>query len=171
MMRHILTTPSLRMTNIEPAPAKPIDDLLVKKVKALCAEGYRHYDNKAYKEALRLFYKAWTSLPKPQTDYEAGGWVLTAIGDCYFRTELWEQGRESLSSALHCPNAKGNPFIHLRLGQCLWEQGKHDVAVEHLEQAYMNSGSKLFQTESPKYLIAAMENIASDAAKGGLQSN
>lgn len=165
MMRHILTIASLYMTTQEPSQEKPVDDLLAKKVKALCAEGYRHYDNKEYKEALRFFYKAWTALPKPQTNHEQGGWVLTAIGDCYFRSGQWEQGRESLSSALHCPNTRGNPFIHLRLGQCLFELGKHDVAVEHLEQAYMNSGSKLFQNESPKYLIAAMENVAADALR------
>jgi tetratricopeptide (TPR) repeat protein len=168
MMQEILAKMSLLMTNTD---ADPIDDLLIKKVKALCAEGYRHYDNKEYKEALRFFYKAWTALPKPQANYEQGGWVLTAIGDCYFRSGQWEQGRESLSSALHCPNMKGNPFIHLRLGQCLFELGKRDVACEHLEQAYMNSGSKLFQSELPKYLMAAMENIAADAASEDKQGN
>jgi len=163
MMDHLLVILSAM------APVQdPITDLLIRKIKVLCAEGYRHYDNRQYKEALRLFYMAWTALPKPQTDYEQGGWVLTAIGDCYFRTEQWEQGRESLSSALHCPHMRGNPFIHLRLGQCLLELGKKEVACEHLEQAYMNGGSKLFQNEAPKYLIAAMENVAADAAKGDL---
>jgi len=168
MMPTFLTTMSLLMTTTESSHIKPIDDLLIKKVKILCAEGYRHYDNKEYKEALRLFYKAWTALPKPQANYEQGGWVLTAIGDCYFRCGQWEQGRESLSSALHCPTMMGNPFIHLRLGQCLFELGKQDIASEHLEQAYMNSGSKLFQNESPKYLVAAMANVTSDAAKEDL---
>lgn len=134
-----------------------LDALLVKKVKVLCAEGYRLYDTNNFKEALRLFYKAWTALPKPQTEHQEAGWVLTAIGDCYFKTAQWEQGCESLQSALLCPNMRGNPFIHLRLGQCLYEIGKQDTACEHLEQAYLNGGSKLFQNETPKYLVAAMQ--------------
>jgi len=135
---------------------------LIRKIKALCAEGYRLYDEKNYKEALRFFYKAWTLIPKPQTDNAEAGWVLTAIGDCYFRTGQWEQGRESLASALRCPHMLGNPFIHLRLGQCLHELGKPEVATEHLELAYLNGGSKLFQNEAPKYLMAAMVNVTAE---------
>ena len=134
-----------------------LDEMLIKKIKALCAEGYRLYDSDNHKEALRLFYKAWTALPKPQTEHEEAGWVLTAIGDCYFQTSQWEQGQESLNSAIHCPNMKGNPFIHLRLGQCLYELGQEERACVHLEQAYLNGGSKLFQNETPKYLVAAMQ--------------
>ena len=62
----------------------------------------------------------------------------------------------------------GAERVHLRLGQCLLELGNRNVACEHLEQAYMNGGSKLFQNEAPKYLIAAMENVAADAAKEDL---
>ena len=134
-----------------------LDDGQVSQIKALCAEGYRLYDEGNYKDALRLFYKAWTDLPKPQTDHEEAGWVLTAIGDCYFRTSQWAQGRESLNSALHCPGMKGNPFIHLRLGQCLYELDKPNDAIKHLEIAYLNGGSKLFQNEAPKFLMAAMQ--------------
>lgn len=139
-----------------------LDPTLIRKIKALCAEGYRLYDQQAYKDALRLFYKAWTLFPKPQTDNPEAGWVLTAIGDSYFRSGQWEQGRESLASALRCPHMAGNPFIHLRLGQCLYELDKREVAIEHLELAYLNGGSKLFQNEAPKYLVAAMENVSAD---------
>lgn len=139
-----------------------LDALLVKKIKALCAEGYRLYDLQEFKESLRFFYKAWTAIPKPQTQHTEAGWVLTAIGDCYFRTQQWDQGRESLTSALQCPKMEGNPFIHLRLGQCLYEMERQEVAREHLELAYMNGGSKLFQNEAPKYLVCAMEHITAE---------
>jgi tetratricopeptide (TPR) repeat protein len=142
-----------------------LDEQQTHEIKCLCAEGYRLYDENNYKEALRLFYKAWTDIPKPQTDHEEAGWVLTAIGDCYFRTEQWAQGQESLTSALHCPNMKGNPFIHLRLGQCLLELNRPNDAVEHLEQAYLNGGSKLFSNELPKYLMAAMQGDISPPEK------
>lgn len=139
-----------------------LDILLTKKIKVLCAEGYRLYDLGEYKDALRLFYKAWTTVPKPQNTYREAGWVLTAIGDCYFRTGQWDQGRESLTTALQCPHMMGNPFIHLRLGQCLYEMGRMESANEHLEQAYMNGGSKLFQNEAPKYLVMAMQHVTAN---------
>ena len=139
-----------------------LDPSLVKKIKTLCAEGYRLYDQHDYKEALRLFYKAWMAVPKPQTEHVEAGWVLTAIGDCYFRTQQWDQGRESLTSALQCPKMDGNPFIHLRLGQCLYEMERTESAREHLEIAYMNGGSKLFQNEAPKFLICAMEHVTGE---------
>ena len=135
-----------------------ISDKLTEKIKSLCSKGYVLYDKEQYREALRLFYQAWTLLPKPQTDHEQAGWVLTAIGDCYFKTEQWEQGKQSLTSALHCPNLKDNPFIHLRLGQCLLElEGKENAQI-YLRQAYNKGGRDLFQDEAPKYLVAAMEN-------------
>lgn len=139
-----------------------LDKQTLKKIKVLCAEGYRLYDLAEYKDALRMFYKAWTAVPKPQNEHTEGGWVLTAIGDCYFRTGQWDQGRESLTTALQCPHMMGNPFIHLRLGQCLYEMGRMEAANEHLEQAYMNGGSKLFQNEAPKYLVAAMQHVSPD---------
>lgn len=139
-----------------------LDPSLIRKIKALCAEGYRLYDQEVFKDALRRFYQAWTLIPKPQTDNIEAGWVLTAIGDCYFRSGQWDQGRESLASALRCPGMMGNPFIHLRLGQCLYELGIQDSATEHLELAYINAGSKLFQNEAPKYLISAMKNISAE---------
>ena len=133
-----------------------LNEGLIRKIRHICSEGYGLYDKGHYKEALREFYKAWTLIPKPQTDNEEAGWVLTAIGDCYFRNEQWEQGRESLNSALHCPHMKGNPFIHLRLGQCLYELNDKEAACDHLQQAYLNGGRKLFQNEAPKYLIEAL---------------
>jgi tetratricopeptide (TPR) repeat protein len=141
-----------------------LDAELVKKIKTLCAGGYRLYDKGDYKAALRQFYTALMSIPKPHTQHAEAGWVLTAIGDSYFRTKQWDQGREALASALQCPGVQGNPFVHLRLGQCLLEMQRKAVACEHLELAYLNGGRKFFRSEAPKYLMAAMEQIVNDPA-------
>lgn len=119
-----------------------------------CAEGYARYDQGAFKDALRLFYQAWLLLPKPQTDYEAAGWVLTAIGDTYFRMSQYEQGREALESALYCPRADESPFVHLRLGQCLWELLHPESAQSHLLQAYAIGQVEIFAAEDQKYYVA-----------------
>ncbi|HQQ63832.1 MAG TPA: hypothetical protein PLF22_09690 [Pseudomonadales bacterium] len=129
----------------------------LKEVRAFCVEGYALYDRTYYRLALRKFYQAWTLIPKPQTDYKESGWVLTAIGDCYFCSEQYEQGKEALSSALHCPDMIDNPFVHLRLGQCLFELGIKNTACTHLGIAYDRGGRKMFEHEAPKYLIAARQ--------------
>ena len=130
---------------------------LHQRVRALCAEGYALYDGGDYKAALRTFYQAWMLLPKPQTDFIESGWVLTAIGDSYYRSGQFEQGKEALASALHCEGMIDNPFIHLRLGQCLLELGIKGTACTHLGLAYERGGRKLFEKEAPKYLMAALQ--------------
>jgi len=126
-------------------------------IQTLCAEGYTLYDQADYVHALRKFYQAWMLLPKPQTDFSEGGWILAAIGDSYFRNGQYQQGREALVSALHCDNMIDNPFIHLRLGQCLLELGKTATACTHLSLAYERGTRMLFEHEAPKYLIAALQ--------------
>ncbi len=132
-------------------------DTLRNEIRALCAEGYALYDQADYKQALRKFYEAWMQLPKPQPGFVESGWVLSAIGDCYFRSQLYEQGKEALSSALHCEGMIDNPFVHLRLGQCLLELGIKGMACTHLGIAYERGGRKLFDHEAPKYLMAALQ--------------
>ena len=128
-------------------------------IKSLCAEGYRHYDTQDYKGALRIFYQAWLEVPRPQTDWIEAGWVLTAIGDTYFRLNQFSQACEALSSALHCPQAKGNPFIHLRLGQSLLEQGDVAQARRELHRAYSGGGKDIFEREPDKYLVAIRDVV------------
>jgi hypothetical protein len=48
--------------------------------------------------------------------------------------------------------ATGNPFLHLRLGQCRFELGDLDRAADELARAYMGDGEDVFEDEAPKYL-------------------
>ena len=128
------------------------------KVRALCASGYREYDARRYPEALRLFYQAWLELPKPQSSWPESTWVLSSIGDCYFRLQQFEQGCESLTSALHCPAGQKSPFIHLRLGQCLHELKQPFLACKQLRKAYDTGGSGIFNDQDQKYRRAAQLN-------------
>lgn len=146
------------MSSREPIPELPetrLDATLDKRVRQLCADGYRIYDGGDFETALRRFYQAWTLLPKPQTRYETSGWVLTAIGDAYFAKRNFGAGIEALRSALFCPNTVGNPFVHLRLGQCYLEQQQTDDADRHLARALYSGGEDLFGKESAHYLDVA----------------
>lgn len=156
------------MSSREPIPElieSTLDAALDKRVRQLCAEGYRIYDDGDFETALRRFYQAWTLLPKPQTRFETSGWVLTAIGDAYFAKRNFGAGIEALRSALFCPNTVGNPFVHLRLGQCYLEQQLTDDADRHLARALYSGGAELFNKEVPHYLDrarAALKRLQSD---------
>ena len=58
----------------------------------------------------------------------------------------------ALEHAMRCPEAIGNPFIHLRLGQTQFELGNKDRAADELMRAYMGAGAEIFAEEAPKYL-------------------
>ncbi|MET0378616.1 MAG: hypothetical protein ABW049_06430 [Spongiibacteraceae bacterium] len=153
------------MSSREPFPANhasaidaadtQLEPTLDKRVRQLCADGYRIYDGGDYEQALRRFYQAWTLIPKPQTQFEASGWVLTAIGDSYFAKGNFGAGIEALRSALFCPKTVGNPFVYLRLGQCYLEQQRIDDADRHLARALYSGGEGLFEKEATHYLQQA----------------
>ncbi|MBB3168186.1 tetratricopeptide repeat protein [Simiduia aestuariiviva] len=139
-------TPTERPTDLPSA--------LLEHIKSLCATGYQHYDQHAYEPALRTFYQAWVLLPKPQTQYHAAGWVLTALGDCYFQMEKWPQALEAISSALFCPNAEKNLFALMRKGQILYKQGDIAAARVALFKVYSSGGQSLLAKEPDLYLRA-----------------
>ncbi len=128
-----------------------LDVTIATKAREICQQGYLLFDDGDIKSALRQFYSAWTLLPKPQTQWEEAGWILAALGDAYFTKGYFESGREALSSALHCPKASGNPFIHLRLGQCLFELGELNDAQTHFQRVGEGGGAELFAKEPLKY--------------------
>jgi hypothetical protein len=63
---------------------------------------------------------------------------------------------------MHCPDATGNPLIHLRYGQVLFDAGKLERAAEELMRAYTTGGKGMFANEDDKY-FALIEARAIDA--------
>ena len=51
-----------------------------------------------------------------------------------------------------CPGGLGNPFVHLRLGECCFDIGERDRAADELTRAYMGAGREIFAEEDPKYI-------------------
>lgn len=135
-----------------------LDEAATAKIKKLCAAGYSLYDLGDFKAALRIFYQAWVLLPKPQIDFEQSGWVLTSIGDTYFRLGQYQQSLEAISSALHCVNHGDNPFLLLRQGQCLLNQDQLPAARKLLFKAYQNAGAALFEKE-PAIYLSSIEDL------------
>ncbi|PHS15826.1 MAG: hypothetical protein COA78_04630 [Blastopirellula sp.] len=123
-----------------------------KKIEQLSALGDDLAEMNQYSDALAKYWEAWNLLPEPQTDWEAATWLLAAIGDANFLSGDFEAGRDNLSNAMQCPGAIGNPFLHLRLGQCQLELGNHDQAADELARAYMADGQEIFEDQDSKYL-------------------
>jgi len=129
-----------------------LDDSVHEEIQRLCAEGDERAQAGHYPDALKRYWAAWDLLPEPRTQWEAATWILAAVGDANFLSGDFTAGRDNLANAMHCPDAIGNPFLHLRLGQCQFELGNHDRAADELMRAYMGGGQEVFEDADPKYI-------------------
>ncbi|NBF01962.1 tetratricopeptide repeat protein [Pseudomonas sp. Fl5BN2] len=131
---------------------RQLPDSLHEQLQALCANGDKLAEAERYSEALVHYQAAWKLLPEPQNDWEAATWVLAAIADALFLSGQFQEARATLEYAMTCPDALGNPFLHLRLGQVLFETGNDDQAADQLMRAYMGAGEEIFAHDDPRYL-------------------
>ena len=129
-----------------------LSEELHSRIQVLCANGDEHAEARNFAEALKAYWTAWDLIPEPKTNWEASTWVLAAIGDANFLGQDYEAGRDNLSNAMSCPGAIGNPFLHLRLGQCQFELKELDRAADELMRAYMGAGPDIFKDQDPKYI-------------------
>lgn len=130
-----------------------LDDYTYSQIQLISTEGDHFADAGKYDEALERYSSAWELIPEPRTEWEASTWVLTAIADTAFKAGYFTSAREALDYAMLCPSAIGNPFIHLRRGQVLFEQGEMEAAVQELLRAYMGGGDEIFSEDDPKYSL------------------
>jgi hypothetical protein len=129
-----------------------LPDQLHTQIVALCSKGDEAAERGEFPTALDSYWAAWDLLPDTKHDWEAATLILTAIGDANFLSGNFEAGRDNLSNAMHCPDAIGNPFVHLRLGQCQFELGNLKRAADELARAYLLEGLAVFEGENPKYI-------------------
>jgi tetratricopeptide (TPR) repeat protein len=121
-----------------------LPDMIHDQIQMHCRQGDALAQSGQYPAALEQYWAAWDLLPEPQTDWSAATWILAAIGDANFLGGDYAAGKDNLATAMHCPGALGNPFLHLRLGQCQFELGNLDGAADELARAYMGGGAEIF---------------------------
>lgn len=138
---------------------RELDDETHERITELCEQGDEDVDEERYDEAIAKYNQALALIPEPVTDWEAATWVLTALGETYFFKGDYEKARQSLTDAMHCPDAIGNPLIHLRLGQAQFELGNMDRARDELARAYMGGDEEIFDDEDPKYLALVRSTL------------
>jgi tetratricopeptide (TPR) repeat protein len=130
---------------------RKLDDAVHHRITVLSEEGSALADDGDYAGALKKYWEAFALLPEPKNEWEAATWLLGSIGDANFLAGDFNAGRDNLSMAMTCPDAIGNPFLHLRLGQCHFELGALDKAADELVRAYMGAGKEIFDEDDAKY--------------------
>lgn len=123
-------------------------------IRRLLDEGDDHIDEDRPKEALSCYRAAWGLLPEPRTDHPDAPNVLAAIGDVYFHQRNFTFALDAFMTAMKCTQGEsiGNPYLRMRLGQCLYEREEMKEASNWLAGAYLLEGVKLFAHDDPKYL-------------------
>ena len=130
-----------------------LPDAVFTEIDRLSAEGNQLADNGNREKALERFQSAWNLLPEPRESWSAGLWLLASIGDMQFQLGQFADGRQTFMTAMKFfDEAAGNPFLRLRLGQCLYETGNQQEAANWLAGAYLLEGMKLFEGEDRKYI-------------------
>ena len=130
---------------------RKLNDALYERIMALSEEGNELADDEKYAEAKDKFEEALGFVPAPKTDWESALWLYASIGDMCFMIGDYKACGNNMFDALNCPDGFGNPFVHLRLGQALYELGNTEKAKEYLLQAYMLDGEDIFDDQDEKY--------------------
>jgi len=131
-------------------------------VDGLCRKGDHFAGMEQYDDAIEKYGAAWDLLPTPRNQWPAATWILMSAGDAHFRLKEFGEAADLLVDALDYPDGDANPFLYLRLGQCLLEVGQLDDASNALEEAFRRGGEELFADEDPKYIgfVKAQSKIA-----------
>ncbi|HSC79662.1 MAG TPA: tetratricopeptide repeat protein [Chitinolyticbacter sp.] len=133
--------------------------ILHEQITTLLDEGDKHFEKGRDEQALAKYREAEALLPTERERFEASTIVLTAIGDTLFQLRDFSAASDTLILALRCPDGEGNPFIHLRLGQCALELGNEARAADQLGQAFESGGLDVFEDEDAHYLAFLKERV------------
>lgn len=135
-------------------PDEIYDEILVSSEK-----GNLLMEQKEYQRAVNVFETALKKLPAPVEKWDAFLWLKVSIGDAQFFIGDYKEATESFFDAMNGPEGSHNPFVLLRLGQCLYEQGS-ERAVDYLCKAYFLEGEELFSDENGKYFDAVKDALS-----------
>ncbi len=128
-------------------------------VDALSAEGDGAAADGAFAQAVLRFEAALELLPEPRGQWGAASSLWSAVADVRWRGRDFAGALEPIALAMH-HGAEGNPFLHLRRGQCLVELGHVADGLDALARAFAGGGRALFAREEPRWLDAIADVAA-----------
>jgi hypothetical protein len=98
---------------------------------------------------------------------ESRFWTRLALAEAWFQEQAWSEALDVYVAAHRAEpaNAVGNPWFHLRVGQCLFELSEPaqrlttgpSTAMDNLARALIGGGVALFDGEAPEYLAAVTQ--------------
>lgn len=136
------------MTDSEKSPPGELSEDIRDALEEICDQGNEAMDEGNPGEAVVFFQQALDILPKPAEEWEAYGWIQSALGDAHFAMSDFPKSLSYFHTA--CAFAgpeESNPFVLLRLGQCYRRLGDEKNAAEYLLRAYMLEGEDIFEEE------------------------
>jgi tetratricopeptide (TPR) repeat protein len=128
-------------------------------IEKLSEEGNNLVDKNDFDGAIAKFKQALELVPSPKNNFEASLWLYASIGDMYFLKEEFDDAAKHLYNALNFPDGQANAFVHLRLGQVLFELENEEKSLDHLLKAYMLEGEGIFDEEEDKYFEFLKLNV------------
>ena len=128
-----------------------LDEKVAAHIDLLSEQANQYIDEDDFEKAFQSTMEALKLVPEPRAEYEVSTWLYATLGDIYFLAGDFEQALLAFADAVQCPEGLGNPFIHLRLGQCAFENHNLARAADELTRAYMGAGEEIFSEEDPKY--------------------
>lgn len=129
-----------------------LDDEIYDRVTHLSDEGNNAFEENDFATAIKRYDEAVKLLPLPVAQWDAALWLFASIGDIQYQLGQFPEAIESLRIALACADGNQNPFVQIRLGQCLYQESLLDEAANHLTIAYMLEGTEIFKDEPSHYL-------------------
>ncbi len=129
-----------------------LNSLLYSKIVSLTDEGNNLMDNGFFDSALTKFKNALELIPNPKINWDASYWIYTAIGDAYFCKNEFILALDYFYQSENYAYSRHNPFIQLRIGQCLFEKNDMNSARQYFIRAFSLAGNNIFEDEDPKYI-------------------
>jgi tetratricopeptide (TPR) repeat protein len=128
-----------------------VPDDLYDEIMSHLNDGDREAGELNYESALPFYELAESKLPVEKKDSSLALHIYTALGDCFFNLEEYEDAAHAYNQALQCSDGTGNGYVWLGMGQAFFELGQIDKARNALLSAYMLEGEEIFEDEDEKY--------------------
>ncbi len=120
--------------------------------------GQLSIDHGNFDDAIHCFDIAFDLLPEPKHQWSSAIQIQAGKGDaCFLKGDFTEAGEAFRLAVLYA--GPGNPFLHLRYGQCLYETGERDKAIIELTIAHKSEGDAIFAGDGAQYLAFLKKHI------------
>lgn len=124
-------------------------------IESLMDKADKQMDYSSYKKAWKLYEQALDLIPEPKEEHEIYLELMAAMGDVLISQGKNGEAMKLYTKIMRHPDADLNGFLHLRMGQIAYENGKMEYAEAELKRALELGGEELFENEYEEYYECA----------------